>query len=94
MIEASQAGTLWEQEIAEHLNSADLILLLISRHFMASDYCTGIEMKQALERHDAGTARVIPIILKPVAWKEILGSLQALPTEGKAITKSVLDVLN
>src|SRR5689334_13289437 len=61
-----QAGLQWEQEIDTHLNSADLVLLLISHHFMASDYCYGIEMKRALERHASGEARVIPIILSPV----------------------------
>src|SRR5260370_30315226 len=62
------AGTDWEQEIDSHLNTAQVILLLISPDFMASDYCFSIEMKQALERHEAGEARVIPIILKPVDW--------------------------
>src|SRR5690349_21283752 len=64
------AGTDWEQDIDTHLNTAQVILLLISPDFMASDYCYSIEMKRALERHEAGEARVIPIILKPVDWKD------------------------
>src|SRR5579864_9611059 len=59
------AGTDWAQEIDEHLDSASLILLLISASFIASDYCYGIEMQRALERHYAGRAQVIPIILRP-----------------------------
>ena len=43
------AGTAWEQEISEHLNTAQIILLLVSPDFMASDYCYSIEMKRALE---------------------------------------------
>jgi hypothetical protein len=84
------AGTEWEQEISHHLNAAQIILLLVSPDFMASDYCYGIEMKRALERHQRGEARVIPIILRHVYWQGILGTLQALPTDAKTV-KSWLD---
>jgi hypothetical protein len=79
------AGTEWEREISKHLNEADIILLLVSPDFMASDYCYGIEMKRALERHERGEARVIPIILRPVYWQGVLGKLQALPTDAKPV---------
>src|SRR6266571_8771379 len=62
------AGTDWAQEIDAHLNSASLVLLLISPSFIASDYCYSIEMQRALERHEAGESCVIPILLKPVDW--------------------------
>jgi len=43
-------------------------------------------MKRALERHNAGQAHVIPVILRPVMWKETpLGELQALPQDGKPV---------
>jgi hypothetical protein len=79
------AGSEWEQEISQHLNAAQIILLLVSPDFMASDYCYGIEMQRALERHQRGEARVIPIILRPVYWQGILGNLQALPTDAKPV---------
>jgi len=83
-----QAGTEWRHEIDEYLHAADIILLLVSPHFIDSDYCYGREMNQALERHKAREAHVIPIILRPVDWKKTpIGDLQALPTGGKAITK-------
>src|SRR5947209_5437397 len=59
------AGRAWATEIDAHLNQADIILLLISPDFIASDYCYSIEAKRAMERHHEGTARVIPIILHP-----------------------------
>src|SRR5438067_3302710 len=62
-------GENWEQVIDQHLSTADIILLLISPHFMASDYCYGKEMQRALERHQAGTCRVIPILLRPTHWE-------------------------
>lgn len=81
------AGQSWRQEIDQRINTADIILLLISSDFIASNYCSSIEMKRALERHEAGEARVIPIILRPVDWQILpIGELQALPTEGKPIT--------
>lgn len=81
-----QPGTDWEKEINLHISTADIILLLVSSHFIASDYCYSIEMQKALEKHEAGKAHVIPIILRPVDWKETpLGKLQALPKDGKPI---------
>jgi hypothetical protein len=62
------AGEEWKGQIDEHLDSAQVILLLISADFLASDYCYDIEMIHAMERHESGEARVIPIILRPVDW--------------------------
>jgi PleD family two-component response regulator len=54
---------------------------------MRSNYCYGVEMRRALERHKAGDAWVIPIILRPVDWKETpIGDLQVLPVNGKPVT--------
>jgi hypothetical protein len=82
------AGTEWEGEISEQINTAQIILLLISPDFMASDYCYGIEMKRALERHKNGEACVIPVILRPVHWQDILGNIQSLPNDGNPVTSS------
>ena len=82
-----QAGTNWAQEIKTHLNTASIILLLVSPDFMSSDYCWSVEMTRALERHKSGEARVIPIILRRCDWEETpIGELQALPPEGKPIS--------
>jgi len=81
------AGSEWAGEIDARLNSAQIILLLVSADFLASDYCYDIELKRAMERHEAGTACVIPIILKPVDWHGApFGKLQALPKNAQAIT--------
>ena len=82
------AGTEWAYEIDTHLNSAHIILLLISPDFIASEYCYSIEMTRAIERHEAGDACVIPIILRPTDWKSSpFSKLQALPTNGRPVTK-------
>lgn len=80
------AGADWEKEIDDHINKAQVILLLVSFDFVASDYCFGVEFKRAMERHDKGEALVIPIILHPASWKRSLGRLQALPTDERAVT--------
>jgi hypothetical protein len=81
------AGKEWEGQIDAHLKSAAVILLLISADFLASDYCYDVEMKRALERHDAGEVRVIPVILRAVDWKGApFGKLQCLPTDVKPVT--------
>lgn len=80
-------GAEWKKEINVHLNDAHIILLLISPHFMASDYCYSIEMKQALDKHSKGNARVIPIIIRPVDWEGApFCDLQVLPTNAKPVT--------
>ena len=82
------AGTEWAQAIDDNLNSAGIILLLISADFLASNYCYDIEMQRAMERHEAGEARVVPIILKPVDWSGApFGKLQAFPKDAKPVTK-------
>jgi hypothetical protein len=79
-------GEDWDGEIFRKLNDADLIVLLISASFFASDFCYTREMMSALERHEDGTARVIPVIARSCDWKNSdLGKIQALPTDAKAI---------
>lgn len=81
-----EAGECWETEILSHLQTADIILLLVSADFLASNYCWDIEMKNALVRHENGSARVIPVILRPCSWQAApFGKLQALPKDGKPV---------
>ena len=80
------AGKEWAHQIDNHLNSAQIILLLVSPDFLASEYCYNQELKRAMEKHYAGEALVIPIILRPCEWHQsLLGKLQALPTDGKPV---------
>lgn len=82
------AGGELAHEISQNLETADIILLLVSSDFLASDYCYDIEMTQAMARHTAGVARVIPIILRPCDWHDApFGKLLATPTDGKPVTR-------
>ncbi len=81
-------GKDWAKEIDDHLDAADLILCLVSPGVLASAYCNGIELKRALERHERGEARVIPVLLKPVDWEgehhHSLSRLQPLAAPGRS----------
>ncbi len=81
------AGSEWAEEIDQNLDSADVILLLISADFIDSRYCYDLEMARAIERHEADEARVIPIILRACDWTgSPFGRLNALPTGGRPVT--------
>ncbi|MEM8523731.1 MAG: toll/interleukin-1 receptor domain-containing protein [Bacteroidota bacterium] len=62
------AGQSWEEEIRKQLDTASIILLMLSPDFLFSDYCRN-EMSHALERHSKEEATVIPIIARPCSWK-------------------------
>ena len=83
-------GDDWDLKIDEHIQSADIILLIVSPSFLASKYIREKELKIALKRHEAGEARVIPVILEECLWKKRavfkgFSKLQALPKNAKAV---------
>ncbi|MBV8820383.1 MAG: TIR domain-containing protein [Acidobacteriaceae bacterium] len=80
------AGTEWVGAIDENLEAADLIVLLVSPDFLASDYCNDVEMKRALERVKSGEARIVPVILKPCDWETSrFAGFEALPKDAKPV---------
>jgi subtilisin family serine protease len=85
--ELIEAGAAWEDEIYKQLDAADVVLLLVSAYFLASDFCYSTELKSALDRHATGDAKVIPIRARPVTLAGTpLEELQALPPGAKPIT--------
>src|SRR6516225_2808893 len=84
-----EAGGDWQSEISAHLESANLVLLLVSESFLESDYCFGVEVERALARLKRGEVKVVPILLKPCLWEESKFSLlQIIPRDGKPISES------
>lgn len=74
--------------ISEHVEQDDVILLLVSADFLASDYCYDVEMSRAMERQASGEAVVIPIILRPCDWHGApFSHLMATPPDGRPITQ-------
>ena len=82
-------GTEWERERDSQLTAAKLVLFLVSVDFISSREHRDKEILPAMARYNAGKTRVIPIILRPVDWRETsFGKLSPLPTGGKAVTDS------
>lgn len=82
------AGDVIDDEISAELEQADLFLLLISPDFIASDYCVERELERAIERHDEGLARVVPVIIEPCDWSSMprLRRLKAVPDDAKPVS--------
>jgi hypothetical protein len=80
-------GQEWDKAIDENLQTSEIVLLLVTPDFMRSEYVNEKEIKRAIEKHERGEARVIPIIVRPVDWEWApFGKLQALPRDAKPIT--------
>ena len=81
------AGKEWDKSIKQELLDSDIILLLISADFLASNYCYDIEITKAMERHEQGEAIVIPIIVRPCDWIGLpFSKIQGLPKDAKALS--------
>lgn len=82
------SGSDFDGEISQALDDSDIILLLVSPYFLASDYCYDNEMMRAMERHESGKSQVIPVILHPCDWNSApFGNLLATPIDGKPVSK-------
>lgn len=81
------AGDDIHRAIDSHLDDCEIVLLLVSAQFLASDYCYERELARALERHRDGRSTVIPVILHPCDWHSApFGDLRATPTDGKPVS--------
>lgn len=81
------AGEEWSDEINERLNSAGIVFLLVSHHFLSSDYCFDIELPRIIQRQDAGETTVIPILLRACEWeKAAFSQYQLLPSTRVPVT--------
>lgn len=79
-------GEKWDETIKKKLEEADIIMLLVSSSFLASDYINDVEIKKAIERHNKNEVIIIPVICRVCDWENsILGKFQALPKNAKPI---------
>jgi CheY-like chemotaxis protein len=87
-----QPGQDWHSRISDELQTADLVLLLVSTDFINSDYIFGSELTVAMQRHAAGFATVVPVIVRAVnieaedADAFPFMKLQGLPTDLRPVT--------
>ncbi|NER37240.1 MAG: hypothetical protein F6J93_25285 [Oscillatoria sp. SIO1A7] len=85
-------GEVRDNKIEDYLRQANIILLIITRDFIA-DF-TGknlweFEVKLAMKRHRDGRASVIPILLESCHWQcQSIKNLEPLPWNGQAVTST------
>lgn len=82
-------GDEWDDTIRDELANSDIVLLLVSNHFLDSAYIRGVEVQRAVERANRGEARLVPIVLEQCQWThEPFGRFNALPRKGEPIRDS------
>ena len=80
-------GQKWDGEINTQLETADLVLLLVSKDFINSDYIWSHELDVAIKRHERGEASVVPVMLRAVDITDApFAALQGLPTDLRPVT--------
>lgn len=81
-------GEEWDDAVKNQLAQAEIILLLISADFLATDYIWDVEIKTAMERHAQNAVQVVPIVLRACSWEEDtpFGKLNGLPSKAKPVS--------
>lgn len=83
---AVSAGGSLDNEISKALNEAEIFIALVSPDYLNSSYCYDKEFEEALRLHKEGRLKIVPVILEPCDWQNTpLGSIKALPKDGKAV---------
>jgi internalin A len=81
-------GDNWNHEILRHLSEANVIVLLLTADFFNSDYINDIEMSRAIQRHEAGDALIIGIIVSDCMWEETpFRKIQMLPKDAMPVDR-------
>jgi internalin A len=84
-----EAGQKWEPEILGDLGRANIIVLLLSNDFIASDYCIQKEWNLAKKRDSDGKCAIVPIVVRACRFDKLeLGQLKAILPDGKPIQQS------
>lgn len=86
---AMAAGKAWEPQLLEALRRADLVLLLLTANFIASDYCIDEELRFAREREKKGEIDLVPVLVASFDLESHwLGKLQMITVDGKPVVQS------
>ena len=79
-------GDDWRAAIERELASADILIVLVSASFLASNACQDLELRHALERSKAGAVQIVPVLVRACAWESSrIQSLQMLPDGAKPV---------
>ncbi len=86
-------GGKWFPELKEVMAKAAVAVCLISADYLSSDFCLKEEIPYLLERREKEGMVLIPILLRPCAWKAVkwLKETQMIPTDGKSVSGDYRD---
>ena len=88
---ALELGKAWEPQLVDALRRADVVLLLLTANFVASDYCIEEELRLAREREKQGQIDLLPVLVEACdLGSHWLGQLQAVTVNGKSVQQSRL----
>ena len=75
-----QPGSNWREQIRQALEGASAAILLISSHFLASDFCANEELPHLLTSAAGRGVRILPVIVSPCQLNAtpLLAALQAV----------------
>ena len=81
------AGCNIDDTIKNAINTADVILLLVTDSFMASHYCMHIELENAMKREKQGKCIVVPVMFQETVFSDIISFAKnnRVPEDGKPI---------
>ena len=74
-----------QKMVHEKLEQADLILILMSADLLGCDYCWGVEVAAAMQRHHAGRARTVPVIVRACAWRTCFPQLRPIHADASSL---------
>lgn len=87
-----RTGELWKPHILQKLHEADGIVLLLSHHFVGSEFCVGVELPEAKRRAESGEATLVPVLVETIFWKSLkIEMYSLLPKDGNNDLKPVKD---
>jgi len=81
------AGDTWYPEIKTAMEQAAVAVCLISADFLNSAFCVKEEVPYFLQRRERDGLVIIPVLLRPCAWRAIpwLEKMQMLPRDYKSV---------
>jgi tetratricopeptide (TPR) repeat protein len=80
-------GAEWYDRIKQVMERAAVSICLISADYLASDFCVKEEIPYLLERRKSEGMLLVPVLLRPCAWKAIswLTPIQMIPRDNQSV---------
>ena len=87
-----QVGDNWNQKISNAMESASIAILLISADFLTSGFIRSEEVPKLLARQKQDGLRIVPLIVRPCAWKIVpwLAQIQVRPKDGRPLSAGTI----